>query len=332
MISIEYWWVLWLLPLPLLVRLFVPRSSRVKNSALKIPFFTRIASVFSSSPFKLPSSITQFFVALIIWSLLVTAASNPVWLDEPIAIDQSGRAIMLAVDISGSMRESDMVWRGQRVTRISVVKAIANQFIESRKGDRIGLILFGSNAFLQAPLTFDRTTVRDMLNDATVGLAGTQTAIGDAIGLAIKSLARYQDKEKILVLLTDGSNNAGNVRPLDVAKIAAKDNIRIYTIGLGANQAQGYDVFGQIVYNPSADLDQKTLQKISKMTHGLFFRATSVEDLQKVYDEINKLVPVKSDQAFLQPKTPMYPWILGACLLLLFLTLPFFMLSKRRLV
>jgi len=316
MISIEYWWVLCLLPLPLLVRLLLPASKINNKTALKVPFYSRIASQFSNVTFSFGRSWLNIFLAMLVWGLLVLAASNPVWLDEPIAIDQSGRAIMLAVDLSGSMKLGDMRWRGQAARRIDVVKAVGTAFIKSRTGDRLGLILFGSNAYLQAPLTFDRTTVYEMLDDATVGLAGPRTAIGDAIGLAVKSLDRYQDKEKTLILLTDGANNAGHVKPETVADLAAKNHIRIYTIGLGANQMQRQDLFGPVIYNPSQDLDERTLKAISKKTGGVFFRATSVGDLKNIYEKINQLVPIKSDQAYLQPKTPIYPWLLGIALLL----------------
>ncbi len=169
---------------------------------------------------------------------------------ETIVLPQKGRDIMLAVDISGSMKMEDMSIKGQSVSRLAVVKMVGKEFINSRKGDRLGLILFGSRAYLQTPLTFDTKTVQHMLNDATIGLAGMQTAIGDAIGLAAKRLLDISQENRVLILLTDGGNNSGAVSPLSAAKLAAENNIRIYTIGFGADQLTVPTMFGRQTINP----------------------------------------------------------------------------------
>lgn len=196
------------------------------------------------------------------------------------------------------------------------MKQVANNFIDNRAGDRVGLIVFGSNAYLQTPLTFDRQTVQDMLNDATIGLAGSQTAIGDALGLAIKRLMQYPAQSRAIVLLTDGGNNAGAVTPLAAAKLAQQEGIKIYTIGIGAEQMMVPGLFGPQMVNPSSDLDIETLQQIASMTGGVFFRAKGGSDLKNIYTSIDKLEPTKGDQQQLRPIKPLYPWPLSLALFL----------------
>jgi Ca-activated chloride channel family protein len=192
-----------------------------------------------------------------------------------------------------------------------VVKSTARQFIHQRIGDRLGLILFGSQAYLQTPLTFDHQTVLHMLNDTTVGLAGKHTAIGNALGLAIKQLKSRKGQSQVIVLLTDGSNNAGQIKPIQAAKMAAKLGIKIYTIGIGANRLVVNGIFGSQVVNPSASLDEQSLKHIANLTGGVFFRAQNTQDLRKVYRQLNQLEPIKGKQTKLRSITPLYPWPLG---------------------
>lgn len=308
MLSIEYWWILLLLPLPFVVWWFVPEDLLSWQSALKVPFYSRLSNIAVGHSIKVSSSKLKLLLASLIWILLVIASANPVWLGKPVAVTRSGRALMLAVDLSQSMESADMQWQRGYARRIDVVKAVAEKFISERKGDRLGLILFGSNAYLQAPLTFDRETVEQMLDDASLGLAGSRTAIGDAVGLAVKRMEKYADKEKVLILLTDGADNSSHVDPMEIAQLAAKKNIRIYTIGLGALSS-----------SYSRDLDEKLLQEMAQVTGGLYFRASNTYDLQDVYQQLNRLEPVKTDKAFFRPKTPLYPWLLGPLVLLVFL-------------
>lgn len=306
MLSIEYWRILLLLPLPLIVWWLVPESVLCRQSALKIPFYSRLSNIAAGYSASHSSSPLKILLAVLIWGLLVVASANPVWLGKPVAITRSGRALMLAVDLSQSMESSDMQWQRGYARRIDVVKAVAEKFISERQGDRLGLILFGSNAYLQAPLTFDRKTVGEMLDDATLGLAGPRTAIGDAVGLAVKRMEKYADKDKVLILLTDGADNSSHVDSLEIAQLAAKKHIRIYTIGLGALRS-----------SYSRDLDEKLLQKMAQITGGLYFRASNTYDLQDVYQQLNQLEPVKADKTFLRPKTPLYPWFLAVVFFLL---------------
>lgn len=319
MLSIETPLVLLCLPLPLLVYFFMPKAAKQFGYAIKLPFYENLMHL-KQHQASSRQTLKKLALPLLIWTLLVLAASNPVWLGKPITIPQSGRNIILALDLSGSMQTPDMKLHGQYYNRLAVVKYAARQFITARQGDRLGLILFGSRAYLQTPLTFDHKTLLQMLDDASIGLAGTQTAIGDAIGLAIKRLQKVPGKSKVLVLLTDGANNAGSVAPMDAADMAKKAGIKIFTIGIGANQMVVPGLFGPQVIHPTNDLDETALKQIAERTGGLFFRAEDGKSLEKVYQSINKLVPVRGGDKQLRPQAPLYPWLLGIALCLFFIT------------
>ena len=289
------------MPLPFFVYFGLPKAGSITTHALKIPFLNRIA------PFLLQSHhLKRSGFIFFIWALLILSASGPQWLGKPILSREIGRNIMLAVDLSGSMQIPDMVLDEKKVDRLTMVKVVASDFIQSRFGDRFGLILFGTHAYLQTPLTFDLKTVENRLNHSSIGLAGQRTAIGDAIGLAIKHL--QNEKSKILILLTDGVANAGQVFPIEAAKRASKAGIRIYTIGIGAESLAVPGLFGMRQVDPSMDLDEKTLKSISSITGGLYFRSKNTDALRKAYEVINRLEPVPSDVRLLHPVQALYPW------------------------
>jgi Ca-activated chloride channel family protein len=229
---------------------------------------------------------------------------------EPIALPMQGRDLMLAVDISESMAEEDMVLGNRAVDRLTAVKAVAGDFIERRAGDRVGLILFGTQAYQQAPLTFDRPTVRTLLFEAEVGLAGKATAIGDAIGLAVKRLRDDAATDRVLILLTDGANTAGSIEPRKAAELAAKEGVRIYTIGVGSEPrgAFGLSLGG-------AQIDEPTLEAIAQATGGRFFRARDLRGLQAIYAALDELEPKVSDEQTYRPVADLFQWPLGAALL-----------------
>ncbi|MCB1776757.1 MAG: VWA domain-containing protein, partial [Candidatus Competibacteraceae bacterium] len=185
-----------------------------------------------------------------------------------------------------------------------------------RTGDRLGLILFGAQAYLQAPLTFDRNVVATLLNESIVGLAGKETAIGDAIGLALKRLRDSHVRERVLILLTDGTNTAGEVMPRQAAKLAAEHSMRIYTIGLGAKPMRRDTFLGPQIINPSADLDEATLRDIAKITGGRYFRATDLASLKAIYQELDQLEPVARDAEYFRPRQSLFVWPLSCALLL----------------
>ena len=278
-------WVFLLLPLPVLVWWLFPTAPVNSSAALRIPFFKHLESGLSTK--KRDPSRLRFVLAVLAWCLLVIAAAGPQLLGDTVRQPITGRSLMMSVDISMSMDEPDMVISGKRLTRISAVKAVASEFINKREGDRIGLILFGSQAYLQAPLTFDRKTVSTLLEESFLGLAGRATAIGDAIGLAVKRLRKEDEKNRVLILLTDGANTAGNVEPLKAADLAAQEKVKIYTIGVGSTG--------------SRDLDEATLKSIADKTGGRYFRARNVEGLLKIYKALDEIEPVSKDELSYRP-------------------------------
>jgi Ca-activated chloride channel family protein len=332
MFEITMPWLLLALPLPLVIWFFFPNKKQKQTRALPIPFYDRLQNLPQMQDLaKLPFSKSQWAL-FFIWCLLVFAASGPVLAGKPIPLKRVGRDIMLAIDISGSMQIPDMQIDGKQASRLDAIKKIAAPFIDQREGDRIGLILFGTHAYLQTPLTYDRATVHTLLEDASIGLAGPQTAIGDAIGLAIKRLIRDPKEHRILVLLTDGVNNAGLVTDLSAAQMAAKQGVKIYTIGFGSDRAVIQSFMGPQLINPSADLDEASLKKIATLTGGRYFRAKDTKALKDVYEELNRIEPISNDQGVFHPITPLFMWPLAfgfLCSVFLFAT-PLFQIIKNK--
>jgi Ca-activated chloride channel family protein len=313
MIQFEWPWLLLTLPLPLLVRWLLPAHLAPQQAALKVPFLED----FTDEPSRAvtPTHRWPLWLAALAWIALVLASTRPQWLGEPIEQAVSGRDLMLAVDLSGSMQEQDFIINQQAVDRLTATKQVASDFIERRTGDRIGLILFGSQAYLQTPLTFDRKTVTTLLNESAIGLAGDSTAIGDAIGLAVKRLKNQPDS-RVLILLTDGANTAGEVTPIKAAELAAEQHLKIYTIGVGADEMIVRSFFGARKVNPSVDLDEKTLTAIAEKTGGKYFRARSTDELNQIYNLLDQLEPVEKDKHYFRPRAELYYWPLAASLVL----------------
>lgn len=310
-------WVLVFFPLPILLWYFLPRAKVKLPTALKVPFFDAMLGIVEQEKRSI-SAQSLLLIPALIWLLLVIALSGPRWIGEPRPVVREGYNIMMALDLSGSMEITDMLLHGRPVSRLMVVKRAAEQFVEDRKGDSIGLILFGTRAYLQTPLTYDKHNVLMRIEDATPGLAGKTTSIGDAVGLAVKRLENIPNEGRIIILLTDGANNSGVLNPLKAAELARDDGIKIYTIGLGSEadpRALTNDFFGM---NASADLDEESLKKMADMTGGRYFRATDTETLQSIYKTINQLEKVKQEQATIRPQKEYYPWFVGLALLLCF--------------
>ncbi|MEI6544504.1 MAG: VWA domain-containing protein [Methylococcales bacterium] len=326
MIHFEWPWLLIALPLPLLIRWLIPANIPVEESALRVPFLDD----FSEGK---PQAISQdqqwpLLLAATAWFLLVIACARPQWLGEPIEQAISGRDLMLAVDLSASMEEQDFLINKRPVDRLTAIKSVAADFINRRVGDRVGLILFGTQAYLQTPLTFDRKTVQTLLDEAVIGLAGDNTAIGDAIGLAVKRLKNQPANSRVLILLTDGANTAGEVSPLKAAELAAASQLKIYTIGVGADEMIVRTFFGSRKVNPSRDLDENTLVKVAESTGGRYFRARNSDELNNIYMLLDKLEPVEKDKQYFRPQTELYVWPLGMALALV----TFICLSRVRLL
>lgn len=313
-------WALWLLPLPLFFWLLFPRAKTVVSSALQVPFFEAMQGIAEQEKRSL-SLQTSLALPALIWLLLVAALAGPRWVGEPKPLVREGYNIMLALDLSGSMEIPDMLLQGQPASRLAVVKQAAEKFVQNRSGDKIGLILFGTRAYMQTPLTYDRHSVLLRLEDASAGLAGKTTSIGDAIGLAVKRLEKVPDQGRIIILLTDGANNSGVLPPLKAAELAKTDGIKIYTIGLGSEPDPRALPSDFLAMNATADLDEPTLKKIAEMTGGHYFRATDTATLHAIYQTINQLETVKQEQASVRPQKEYYPWLTGLALGLFFLWL-----------
>jgi Ca-activated chloride channel family protein len=254
--------------------------------------------------------------ALLVWLLLVVAAARPQWLGEARALPVSGRDLLLAVDVSGSMRLRDFRVNNRIVTRLDATKYVAGEFIKERKGDRVGLILFGRQAYLQTPLTFDRRTVSILLGEAFIGIAGNETAIGDAIGLAIKRLRDKPAQSRVLILLTDGANTAGAIDPLRAAALASREGVKVYTIGIGADRDAGRSLFNLGRRSASSSLDEESLRKIAEQTGGRYFRARDTRELNEIYRTLDKLEPADVDTEGFRPVRSLFHWPLGLALAL----------------
>lgn len=315
MINFDWPWMLLILPLPWLVRRYVEPAAMAREAALRIPFLEEFREEAGSVLDKQPQRLSLWLAALA-WLLLVLAGMRPLWLGDYVDIPVSGRDLMLAVDLSGSMQEEDFILKGEQIDRLSATKWVAGNFIKRRVGDRIGLILFGEQAYLQVPLTFDRKTVQTLLDESAIGLAGKSTAIGDAIGLAVKRLRGRDEASRVLILLTDGANTAGAVDPLEAAELAAKEGLKIYTIGIGADRLMVPGLFGFREVNPSVDLDEKTLKAIAEKTGGRYFRARDTKELEKIYKILDELEPVKKDTKRFRPRTALYYWPLSLALVI----------------
>ena len=303
------------LPLPLLIYLILPKAHR-PEAALHVPFFKLAAGFENESKLIQRRSIFRRILMVLMWLALVAAATQPQWIGEPIELPTSGRDLLLAVDISGSMGTEDMKLGDDMTTRLAVVKNVVGDFVERRKGDRLGLILFGSKAYLQTPLTFDRNTVRTLLQETPLGIAGGKTAIGDAIGLSVKRLKARPAENRVLILLTDGVNNVGEVSPLQAAKLAALEGIRIYTIGFGADELLVPGLLFNRKINPSAELDAKTLTEIANLTGGIYQRARSSAELASIYESLDELEPIELEQETFRPVKSLYFWPLGVVVIL----------------
>jgi len=304
-------WLFWLSPLPLLGWL-LPAAQSPRSQAVKLPFWTDLDPVVGAPARR---SSAWRWLAWLLWLLLVSAAARPQFVGEIQQLPITGRDLLLAVDISDSMKTADMAVGTGTTSRFNAVKVIASDFIERRAGDRTGLVLFGERAYLQVPLTFDRQTTAAVLRDSEIGLAGGRaTSIGDAIGLAVKRFREKPSKEQVVVLLTDGANTGGALEPLQAAGFAQQAGLKIYTIGIGADRMQVRDFFGTRTVNPSADLDEEMLQQIAQQTGGRYFRARDPVALNQIYSILDELEPAAEDVEIIRPVTELFHWPLGLAL------------------
>lgn len=305
-------WVFLLAPLPWLLRLLLPPADS-GDAALRVGFLDELQALSGRRARAALPSWRQQAPLVLLWGLLLCAAARPQWVGEPLPLPASGRDLLLAVDVSGSMDYADMQWDDEPISRLELVKRLLGDFIEGRRGDRVGLILFGSQAYLQAPLTFDRHTVRTWLDEALIGIAGKNTAIGDAIGLAVKRLRQRPAQSRVLVLITDGANNGGEIDPMVAAQLAADEGVRIYTIGIGADPQQS-GAFGTFGFS-ALDLDETSLRAIADVTGGEYFRARNQAELGQIELTLDRLEPVAQQPTLARPAMALYAWPLALALL-----------------
>jgi len=304
-------WIALLLPAPWIARL-VLRPVRQLPAVIRVPFFARLTTE-QDNPGATASSFLHHLLFALMWTCLILSAARPVYYGEAENIAVSGRDLLLVIDISDSMRVDDMYIGDRQTSRIDVVKSVATQFVERRSSDRIGLILFGRQSYLQTPLTFDRASVTRQLNDALPGFAGSSTAIGDAVGMAIKLLRNRPAESRVLILLSDGSNTYGS-EPLEAVQVAIEAEIKIHTIGFGAETLRVTNAQGQTEdIDPSRDLDEDTLTQLAGSTGGRYFRARNTAELAEIYATIDQLEPAPAEE-FVRPQRSLYHWPLVAAL------------------
>ena len=280
------WLLLFFLALPLL-------AFQVRRDYQSTVHFPSLATLKTLRP----SSVDlyaglPFIIRFLAIALLIIALARPQEGHKSTEILSVGVDIMLALDTSGSMRALDFIEEEKRVTRLTVVKGVVSKFIENRPTDRIGMVVFGEQAYTQCPLTLDQGILQSFLSKLEIGMAGDSTAIGSAIGIAVKRLKDLDSASKIIILLTDGRNNAGTLAPIQAAQTAKTFGIKIHTIGVGTKGKAPFlvnSIFGQRYVYQEVDIDETTLTEISKITGGQYFRATDLESLQNIYKQIDEM-------------------------------------------
>lgn len=304
----------WLLLLPFIFRAILPAVKGLHGDALRVPFIKDLAkiSLKSGSLWGISSENSNklslpLIMLYLVWSLLVIAAARPQWVGEPIRVKSFSRDILLVMDISNSMLEPDFSINGRRTDRLTAVKLAAKDFIKKRPDDRIGLVLFGTRAYLQAPITYDKKSVEEILMSMEAGMAGDSTSIGDALGLSLKSLKESGNIDrKIIILLTDGENNDGSLTLPQAINLARDEKVKIYTIGVGSDESLMQSIFGYNIMAGRPGLDEASLQQIAEETKGSYFRAKDTSSLFKIYNAIDKMEPDLNEDQYVQETKELY--------------------------
>ncbi|MBQ9271711.1 MAG: VWA domain-containing protein [Alphaproteobacteria bacterium] len=326
MIVLAYPQFLWLLLLPIVVCYILPAAGKMYGDALRVPFVDDILSINNERKYRRKyvssskiNSYLRLILLSIVWGLMVLALCRPQWTGEPQKVRRESRDIMLVVDISPSMLEYDFEYQGKSYTRLAAVKSVISHFADERTDDRIGLILFGTRAYQQVPLTYDRQSLKEVLHAVDGGMAGNSTSIGDAVGLALKYLAQEKGiaQNKVIILLTDGENNDGSLSFPAATKLAEDEKVKIYTIGM-ANSTQ-IMLGGMFLMNADAGLDEASLKRLSAATQGQYFRARDVQSLYEVYDQINQLETQEKEGSYVQEIKDLFYYPAAAALLLFML-------------
>lgn len=333
MINLAYPEMLWLLLLPFVSYYVLPIASKMYGDALKIPFVTDIVKIKEQSKPRryfqsIRAKISWFGVLglALVWGLTTLALCRPQWVGEPLKVHHEGRDIVLVADISISMNERDFRYQNRYYTRLEAIKSVISKFVDERPEDRIGLVLFGTRAYMQVPLTYDKQSLKEVLYSVDAGMAGNSTSIGDAVGVALKNLAAENTDidNKVIILLTDGENNDGSISFPQAVKLAEEEKVKIYTIGVGSDSEPLWG--GLFNVSVKQDLDEEGLKNLAAVTEGRYFRATDVQSLVKVYDEINKLEAQEREGRFVQETKDLYYYPAGLAILLFWLM---FVLLKK---
>lgn len=326
MFDFQWPWAAMLLPLPLLVRWFWPRPHGATDaythgdgSTLLHPALGRLASTFvAARSLTHAGSRLQIVLLALVWFMLVLAMMRPQWLEPYTEVRTEGYDLMLAVDTSRSMEALDFTVDNHQVTRMAVIKGVLERFIKARDGDRIGIVVFGSQAFVLSPMTQDLQALQSLLESVVARMAGDGTAIGDAIGLSVKKLRERPEGSRVLILVTDGENTEGSMPPDVAAQFAAHEGIRIYTIGVGSKGLVPFIENGQMT-QVKMEIDENLLTEVAGATGGAYFRATDSNALEQIYDQIDALEKTQAEARTVMIPQPLYRWPLGGTLLLLFL-------------
>ena len=324
MFSFSWPWFGVLLPLPLLIRQFWPRPhgatdayTHADRSTLLHPALGRLASTFvSARSLTHAGSRLHVVILALLWISLVLALMRPQWLEPYTEVRTEGYDLMLAVDTSRSMEALDFTVEGRQVTRMAVIKGVLGRFIQARDGDRIGIVVFGSQAFVLSPMTLDIQAAHDLVGGIVSRMAGDGTAIGDAIGLGVKKLRERPEGSRVLILVTDGANTEGSLPPKVAAQLAAHEGIRIYTIGVGSKGLVPYIENGRMTM-VEMEIDEALLTEIADITDGEYFRATDSGALEQIYQKIDSLEKTQAESRSVMIPQPLFRWPLGLALLLL---------------
>ncbi len=322
MLTFSHTWLLLLIPLPWLIRRWLPTHQEQKT-AVRVPFMQRISRLAGVQPgsstavAKRPFS--QWLVLSLAWLLVIVALARPQWLEDPVINELPMRDLMVAVDLSGSMEAEDFTdTAGNVVDRLTAVKQVLDAFFARREGDRVGLILFGTAAFVQVPFTDDLDVVRELLEEAQVRMLGPRTMLGDAMGLAINQFERSEVEDRVLIVLTDGNDTGSLVPPDRAAEIARDSDVVVHTIAIGDPTATGEQA-----------LDEKTLEGIAVTTGGRYFHANDREELEEIYAYLDEINPRQVDTQSYRPLTDLYHWPLAGSLLMTLLYIMYLELRLR---
>lgn len=307
MLTFAYLWTFLLLPLPWIVRAVLP-AQRASQVAVRVPFGDRLraATLDGSAVRQVTRKVSRHVVPVLTWGLVLTALARPQWVEPPISRDLPTRDLLLLVDLSGSMQQEDFTnSEGTRVDRLTAVKEVLGDFLLRRKGDRVGLVVFGDSPFLQSPFSTDLNLARQLLDETAIGMAGPRTAFGDAIGLAVTLFQKSDAPAKTMIALTDGNDTKSQVPPVEASRVAKAEGIRIHTVAIGDPTTVGEE-----------KLDTETLRIVAEGSGGKYFFAGDRVQLEGIYEELDEIETRQLNVVSYRPRTDLYFWFLLAAILI----------------